>query len=250
MKKYLGIRIAGLIISIAIISFAVYKFYGVIHGMGNRLSKMIVIHDIPHEYRNLFKNDANITYQETHFDDNENRNPVSDFVYDAKYAVFVTKIKTVNNLSSLPPVRREFHETEKTNNIFYSAISWHYSEFDYFLDTLSATNISLTFYGDSIKSLIKNDTVEGYYLKNKEFSINYKKDGVVNILMKTAESEYSLPSVLLFLVHQKKMYFICISVRHRNDKFNMKVINDLINIPPIQARVSAMATRAAALVPR
>lgn len=233
MKKYIGTRITALIILVTIISYVAYKVYETAHKITTTVSKTIVTNDVPNEYMDLFKNDVNITYKETHFDDNKNRNPVSDFIYNAKYVVFVTKIKTINDLNSLPLITKQFHEVETTDDIVYSTIPSHYSEFDYFLDTLSAKNISLTFCGDSIRSLIKNDTVEGYYLRNKEFSINYKKDGVVNLFMKTTESEYSLPTVLLFLVHQKSLYFMCISVRHPIDKFNISVINKLINIPTL-----------------
>jgi hypothetical protein len=239
MKKYLGIRIAGLIILIAIVSFVAYKVYESFHGLTTGLFKMVMTNDIPNEYMNLFKNDTNITYKETRFDDNKNRNPVSDFVYDTKYAVIVTKIKTIGSLNSLPLITPQFHQTETTDDIFYNVIESEYSKFDYFLDTLSATNISLTLYGDSIRSLIKNDTVAGYYFMNKVFSISYKKNRVVNLFMKTTESEYALPTLLLFLVHQKSLYFICISVRDPKDKFNMNVINKLIDIPtPSRGRLA------------
>jgi hypothetical protein len=238
MKKFIEMRIVGLIILIVFILYGVYKLYGLIHGTTTTASKMIVVNDIPKEYSSLFKNVTNITYKQTHFDDKEKRNPVSDFIYDAKYAVFVTKIKTTNGLNSLPLITKQFHETKMTDDTIYSTISSGYSEFDYLLDTLTASNLFLTLDGDSVRSIIKNNVIEGYYLRNKAFSINYKKDGIVNLFMTTTESEHSLPSVLLFLLHQKSLYFICISVLDPNDTFNMNIINKLIWIPPL-ARVSA-----------
>jgi hypothetical protein len=230
-KKYIGIRIAGAVILIAIISYVGYKLYDTTYRLMSGIAKMVVTSNVPDEYCNLFKNDANETYQETHFDDNKNLNGVSDLIFEDKYVVYVTKIKSATKLNSIPLITLHFDKTGTSDDIPYSAISRSdYSEIQYFLDTLSATNLSLHLYGDSVRSIIKNDTAEAYYLRNRVSSINYKKDGLVNLFMKTTKSEISLPTVLLFLVRHKTLYFMYISVSNPNDKLDMNVVNKLIDI--------------------
>ena len=221
----------GVIIILGAISYGLYRFYEMSRGVASTLGKMAVIDDIPNEFISLFKKDINITAKQTHFDDQKNRNPVSDFIYNDRYAVFVTKIKIKTSLNSFPIIAEQFHETKMTDNVVYNTISSGYSELNYFLDTLSTSKIYLTLYGDSIKSIIKNNSVQGYFLINKEFSISYKNDGIVNLLMKATDDRYPLPSVLLFLVHQKSLYFICISALKPENKLDIKMVNKLIDIP-------------------
>jgi len=231
MKKFRAIRILGLIIILGVISYGLYTLYAMINGVTSTISKMVITNDIPNEYISLFKKDINIIDKETHFDDNRNRNQVSDFIYDDHYAVFVTKIKTRESLNSVPIIAEQLHKTKMTDNVVYSTISLGYSELNYFLDTLSASSIYLTLYGDSIKSIIKKNTVQGYFIINKESSISYKNDGVVNLFIRTTDDKYPLPSIFLFLVHQKSLYFICISALNSKNKLDIKMVNKLVDIP-------------------
>ena len=84
----------------------------------------------------------------------------------------------------------------------------------------SVSDLHLTLNGNSIKTIVKNDSVASYYLKFKDFSLKYGLDDDVDIYAKYGAREFSsvnpIPINLLFLKRNKFVYFIVLSVYNLN----------------------------------
>jgi hypothetical protein len=226
-KKNLLIIVCILIMIVGIVWFA------------NRLTNVIrsidtestVVDSIPNEYLNLFvQKDSMISQKQTYVIYKNLRYPISEFLYDNKYCVIVTKIKTLNALDKLPMIQLDPSDNEESYYGRFDGFGACSSEVNYREHPTTASDIFLHLKGDLISQTLKTNHVIEFYSMIESFSLKYKKDGMVDFYIEEDHEREKQPVLLLFVNHQKSLYLICINAYTDNEKLNPSIINKFINL--------------------
>jgi hypothetical protein len=176
MKKirlYLGTAV----ISALIIYFVVFMI-GVIKNLQSE--SITFISEIPSEYLELFTKDMQkkISYKKTY--DFKNRADLSFIVYDQKFDIDVTKLNTGNLsldknliLSNQEPEGKSIYNLEFKKEGF----KMYYADYN----DEKGSNLYFSLNGNSIKTVVRNDSLAGFDLKLAKMYLQYKKNGIFQL---------------------------------------------------------------------
>jgi len=184
--------------------------------LNTKLASDIYSDKLPVEYSHLFKSTDNISVERT--DESRRRNAISELSYDKKYYVLVYKIDTIGNVPISKFIKSEkllssiamAHENyvEYDNN---SAFSINFKE----IQKPKVSGIYFTSFGNHVQVIKKNDSLVYYYSPGLEnFSIKYGQDDEEDIYgnIKDNVGFNKAPMEMLFLIKNKKLYFILLTV--------------------------------------
>jgi len=161
------------------------------------------------------------------------RNPISLFSYNKLYSIEITRINLASDLDLNKDIAEVFAKSERTGNIVYVPISENGLTVDYRSTSLiSPSKIHLTMYGDSIRSIAKNDSLYCDYIKLGDFSIRYEHSDVNEI---SAENNQSLavnkrPVILMFFKRHKSLYFLLLTANDLSTKLDPTLLYKLIDV--------------------
>jgi hypothetical protein len=222
-KRYILIAVAIVIVLI----ICLIKFLQIVKSVENEST---IVNSIPLEYTSLFiHNDSTFSKKITYVILKNQRSPISDFLYDNKYYITVTKLKTDHPIDSLPPIQLESGETEQSYYGVFNGFDIDYGELDYKPQPLVASNIFLTLYGDSLKQLSSTKKLAAYCINLKKFSLKYVKNGPVDLYMDTGDPHFKPSSILLLYNYHGNIYLILIVGHNSTDKLNLEIVNKIIN---------------------
>jgi hypothetical protein len=227
--------IALLVIIVIMICVRVFD-----HLVNSVESESTIVNSIPVEYMNLFLHkDSTFSKIKTYIILKNQRSSISNFLYDDKYYITVTKLKTTQSMNSLPLIQLESGESEQNYYGLFNGFDIPYGEFDYRPQPLVASNIFLTLYGDSLKQFSPTNYLTSYSINIKKFSVKYIKNGPVDLYMDAQDSQVKPSSILLFFNYHGNIYLIYIVGYNATDKLNLNIVNKIIKLssPTADTRV-------------
>lgn len=201
-----------------------------------RLDSAATTKTTPAEYLQLFKSTDKLVPDGS--DVCKRRNAVSKFYYDKKYFLEVYKMDGVGNLPLGKLIREKFTDAQMSPGMNYLEYA---GDTQFAVEYLSrprqrVSNILLTLYGDSTRTIKKNDTLAYYYSKFESFSLSNSSNKAKDIYGHLRE-EYSgskTPLELLFLKRGNNVYFILLGASNgdtpvgRDLLYNLVAENNLI----------------------
>jgi len=190
---------------------------------------------VPDEYLNLFNAQTQeskklISKSTLSF---KLRNAISYLNYDEDYSIEVTKI----NVNSSLIFKKDIVEGHKKISGGFSGSEMSYHENNIFTNYRAisqdkASKIYLSLYGDSVRTVLKNDSVAYYYLKMEKAYVQYNLGGIYEIF---AESDKKLfffsknrPVSLLFLKKRDSLYFLLLTTNDDNTKLDPDLLYKLV----------------------
>ncbi len=179
------------------------------------------------EYNNLFTNDTQGKLQILATEKGRNRPPVSTYVYDNRFNICVFKVILANN-STLRKIIGYKHATSY-GNLFVANGGLPCFNFDMKISEEKVSKVSVVdfkFDGDSIKSIVNNDSLRCYYYKFETFSISYN-NGLYDILAKADHS--TIPASVMFVKKGKFLYIIIMSIAEGKEEMPPDILYSLIN---------------------
>jgi hypothetical protein len=223
--SYKNIRLFSLVLGVLFIIYIVFSIVkGLIAGSNAMSTRKATLRSIPSEFMNLF-NDRNI-FKNAFTELSTVRYPISYFDYDNnKYSIVVTKINSIKNILLDTLIKEEFNNENIDERGGYLMVSQFRYNLYYLPKSLKASNILLDLNGDSITSVIKNDTVKSYYFKMKSFSLKYEKSSLDDLF--GIAHGTNVPAYIVFLKRNESLYFIFMSVNY-DDSLQPKSLNTLL----------------------
>lgn len=143
-----------------------------------------------------------------------NRNPVSFMPFDKSYYLITYKIDLTKNTSWSNILNVTFKSVEPTNMDVYTVISENaFYRFEYHdVLTKPVSKIYLTLSGDSLRTVVTNDSIVSYHLLCNNFSIKYNEKEAVDIFVIGNEKAFGtttvIPMDLLFLKRDSVVYLM------------------------------------------
>jgi hypothetical protein len=223
MKKTMTTRTLFKGIGVLLVLYFLVELFRI---AGNKETRLKVVDTIPVNYLDLFtKKDTSITDRGSYILYKTNISPFSDFNYEQKYWIVITKLRALNNKTVLPVIDAKSGNANVTEEAIYTGFKKGYFEVDFLPDSTRVSNVHLILDGDSVKTIIKNDSIASYYFKMKKLSVGYKDEVTKNIYMTNTDNP--IPSMVCFLIYKKSTYFVFISALSSNNKLEL---NDVYNI--------------------
>jgi len=206
MKKTTSKRLIIVTALFSIFLFAVFsKIIYTIIDDSETSSKVLLM-----EHYNLFTKDAQKKLKLLSTTTSRNRETTSNYVYDSVFNVFVTKIILANKNGLKNIISYQNESSHITMNAVYSGLSNYNMEMKLKSGTsVAASFVHFKFSGDSIKSVVSNDSLFCYYYKFNTFSISYN-DEPYDIIAKARLS--NLPASIIFKKKGKFIYVIIMTV--------------------------------------
>ena len=162
------------------------------------------------------------------------RGPISMLFFDQDYHIIIYKISLKENLSFPNFFHTQIKNASRSVNYPYSL----YGEniFFYFQCktglTLPASEVYLTLNGDSLKTIIENDTVIAYHLLCKNFSVRYEEKGPVDIFVIGKKGFLGrtplIPMDILLLRRQKNVYLLLLTPNNQNQVVPPELLYNII----------------------
>jgi hypothetical protein len=225
-KEYLFILIAACILAYAI--FIISKA-----AKEDSQNPITVITTIPSDYLNLFNSTTKQKLTLQSAAKFKLSNTICYLNYDNKYDLELTKI----NINSPFDIDKNIVEDYKESKSVVSDRYLPNNKVDFTSNyiTISSENISkiyLSLYGDSIRTITKNDSVAYYYLKLKNVSIQHQPNGVKEIFI-DAKTEFYLftkkPQIsLAFIRKQNSLYFLLLAAKDDSTQLDSDLLQKLI----------------------
>jgi hypothetical protein len=154
---------------------------------GIKLSKTIVEEPMAHAgglvYTDLFK--KNITQKLTLgvVYPNPFRNPINTFIYENKFDLLIYKLNSLKLRSLSDGLIVDYKSSGPQTDLVYSTIHQSlYSFWRKYEKCDSILKFFLSIKGDSLKTIVQNDTIISYNFKLKNFSLKYKENGDQDIV--------------------------------------------------------------------
>jgi hypothetical protein len=205
--------------------FALYEFSTMIYTM---LDDQETSSKIPlKEYNNLFSKETQDKLQILATVKSRNREPISTYIYDTRFNLCVLKVILFKNSDLKNVIKYQNRTSYKTLNATYSGLPS--SNFDMSIKAGKSVIVSLLYFkfsGDSIKSIVKNDSLYCYYLKFKTFSINYNNEPY-DVIGNADES--NIPASIAFKKRGDFLYIIIITVAKGKEELQPGLLYSLIN---------------------
>jgi len=216
--------VVGALIAIYIATFLYQSISQMINDFGGNCDNP------PANYLNLFNNNIKKRLKSEENIYHKFRDTVSGFLYDDKYNIELTKINTVANLN----LAKDIIESNTQDNFVFSdgmggVVPLYEANFQsgYKVNsTESASKIYLSLVGDSIKTVIKNDTIASYYLKLKYVCIKYFPNGVPEIKIDAENKRQAV--CITFLTKRNSLYFFLLTTKLGNTNLDPVLVSKLL----------------------
>ncbi len=239
MKKKIYIYGIALIVVVALI---IYSFGGFFRNAA-KLKESINL-NLPSTYQltqedsDLFQPEALKEIQVDEIFRNSSRNPILSLIYGNKYSVIVNKINyqgdTINKIVEFKATSEDISENNPYRQIYIGFLDANFNASLHKQDSIKLIKkIYLNISGKSINQLMSTDTVIGYNVIGKSFSIKYSETGPIDILaardndMKNAPSDVSFEIILM--LKKKNLYLLLITPKDSGVTLTKEIMSSLIS---------------------
>jgi len=187
---------------------------------------------LPKDYLNLFfsntivKDSVRIVFHYKH------RSAIGLFSYDGRFAVEIIKIDSSFKMAVNKIIVEKFENSIITSEAIYIPFDESGFKTDYQLAGNSGiNNIYMTMYGDSIKTVLKNDSIASYYLKLKNLSVTYNISLEEAIFADASQGfgQFSnIPIDVAFVRKNGALYFVLLAPKNAASKLDPNFLFQLI----------------------
>jgi len=179
------------------------------------------------EHYNLFTKEAQNKLELLATTTSRNRETTSSYIYDKVFNVFVLKVILTKNNSLKNIINYQNESSHVTMNAVYSGLSNYNMKMNIKSGaSVTTSTVHFKFNGDSIKSIVSNDSVYCYYYKFSTFSINYN-DEPYDIIAKAYQS--NIPASLIFKKKGKFLYVIIMTVAKGKEEMQPDQLYNIIS---------------------
>lgn len=207
------IKIAG-ILSLVYMLYLGYNLYVSVSENLKTTTTQIV------DYSNLFspsfKNEMKLSYTK----ESPVRNPISVYNINNKYTLFIHKYNLRKNSSLSNVVKETIERVSQSSRIAYHNLPSASSELAFKPGKVEPVEqLSLFLYGDSLKTVFKNDTAYLYYLKLKNIGVKLDNEKNIDLIVQGKEVGLNTlsPSTSLLLYKKNNSVFFIVMVSKRED---------------------------------
>jgi hypothetical protein len=164
------------------------------------------------EYLNLIakKNQIKVKVEQVY--QSKIRYPVAELYFEENNILFINKISRIGTFPLAERVLNETKNATLSKEVVYSTLKKGSCEFTYKLAGIdSISKIYLTSFGDSLTTIISNDSILAYHLICKNLSIRYNKNGPVDMLLEGQQGLFGIkefPADLLFIRRNNALYLL------------------------------------------
>lgn len=140
------------------------------------------------------------------------KNSLAKLYFEDSNVLFIYKIGSVRNISLSKIAHNEINNATESKEKVYSILTNGSYQFEYEsknVDSISA--IYLTCFGDSLTTVISNDSILSYHLRCKNSSIRYSKNGTIDMLLEGTQRPFGIASVsadILFIKRNNLLYVL------------------------------------------
>jgi len=202
-----------------------YIFGRMIYAFFDDRSKSTYI-SVP-EYNNLFTKEAKSKLEFVGTTVSRNRPPESSYIYNGDLDIFIYKVKLSSSWGLNKLIAYEKSTNISANGIYTNIPSY---KFEFEMKTgkppINISSVHFTFNGDSITSIVKNDSVYCYYYKFKSFGIAYNSESY-EIIAKADKS--NLPGSVAFIKKGNFLYIILMSMNRFGTVIQPDLLYSIIN---------------------
>lgn len=142
------------------------------------------------------------------------RNPIALISFDTAYRLIMYKINLSKDASLKSIIRDQIKDVDRSTGKTYNIIDNNlFYRFQYQAGTTKPTSkVYLTLSGDSLKTVIKNDSIFSYHLLCKNFSIRYDENAPIDIFVEGQES-FGMTSIIpmdIMLLKRNKIVYLLV----------------------------------------
>ena len=142
------------------------------------------------------------------------RNSISLVSFGNDYSIFIYKLNLKSNIKLSQLLKTEMKDVDRTTGETYNIFGANnYIKFQYKTGSPdSVSNILLTFAGDSLKTIAKNDSIISYHLICSNLSLRYSETAPIDIFVVGKEGSLGrttpIPLNILFLERGEVVYLL------------------------------------------
>jgi len=163
----------------------------------------------------------------------KHRSAIGSCSYDNRFTVEIVKIDSSFKMPVNKAIVEKFENSINTSGGIFVPFKKPGFETQYQLIGSSGINkINLTLYGDSIKTVLKNDSITSYYLKLKTFSVTFNVSTKMAIFADADQGfgQFSnIPIDLAFVRKNGALYFVLLAPIIAGSKLDPEFVGQLIN---------------------
>lgn len=225
-------RVRNIVLIIAGISFLAY-IVNICYNLSIRdaADPEITKYDLPKDYNELFKDSVKSYFTKKNTRTHKSRNDISAFSYRDKYKLEITKIGYSINIPVSKLIEEKYTSTTPLDGyITISKEEGFETSFQRF-EKRNPTKIHLFLYGESTRTIIKNDSVASYYLKLKNCAVCYDQSDNKAIYIDAnqgLEAYSNIPINIMFIKKHNSLYFILLAPTDPNAKLAPDLLGSLI----------------------
>lgn len=141
------------------------------------------------------------------------RNSITQISYEDEYKIYKYKIDLEEDIPLSKILKTEVRSVSQTDSKSYLMISK--TPYNYMVLGVKpepVKNIYLTFQGDSITTIRRNDTIASFHLICNNLSIKYQEDAPIDIFFSGKPGPFgsygAVPIDIIFLKRKKSIYFL------------------------------------------
>jgi hypothetical protein len=160
------------------------------------------------------------------------RNPISLLSFDSSYSIVICRINLIKHESLESIVNIKLKNIDRSVGYSYNIIGHSAFRFQYKSGEIQpASQIQLTFFGDSLQTTAKSDSLVSFSLLCKNLSIRYGEDDPIDIYVETKSiflnSAYT-PMNILFLERDKKAYLLLMTPNDKKGSISPNKLYDIV----------------------
>lgn len=189
-----------------------------------------LLNSLPHDYNKLFNNSIREKLYHSKTVGFKLRNPISYIDYDNNFDLEITKINCKPSFNIEKDIMESHEEPSATmaesylpNNI--SNITTNYNP----ESNTIASKIYLSLVGDSVTTIVKNDSLACYTLKSKNVTIQYSPNGVKEIFIEKKDFYTSNePIEIMFLKRNSRLYYLFLASKNEDSKLSPNMLFNIV----------------------
>ncbi|PUZ22581.1 hypothetical protein DCC81_19270 [Chitinophaga parva] len=164
---------------------------------------------------------------------NRVRRPMSQFLVDNRYSLFICKLDSLGLLSFKDSFTVKYIGADRTTGIVYDVLDLGPYEFQYRSESVGdASFVLLTMKGDSVQQTLRSDSLIGFSGLCDNISVSYGYNEVVDIFMEGRQigfTTFPIPMDILFCKRGKSTYLLILTANRSNAPIPRKLLLSMLS---------------------
>ena len=163
--------------------------------------------------------------------ESKTRNPLAKLYFGDSDILFITKINTIKNISLSNIENSEITNATESKGKVYNVLTNGSYLFEYGSKNIDIiSGIYLTYSGDSLTTVISNDSILSYHLLCKNSSIRYSHNGPIDMILSGTQQPFGIISVsadILFIKRNNVLY-VLLMIAKSNTVIKPRALYDIV----------------------